>query len=164
MHKLIQLIFIITILTIFIIGCQTKKNMDAKGPITHNQSKEQSKDFAEQIEGKYWKLITLYGKPVVMAKNQEREVHFKLSQSDKVFSGFTGCNSISGSYHLEQGFIIRFSQILTTLMACPDIDINEQELFEVFELTNNYTISNGNLSLNIGKRAPLAVFKAVYFD
>ena len=48
------------------------------------------------------------------------------------------------------------------MMMCPDLDLDESEFMEVFELSDNYRIHNDTLELNVAKRAPLAVFAAVY--
>ena len=53
--------------------------------------------------------------------------------------------------------------MLSTLRACPDVKVNESEFLKVFNLTDNYTMVEDKLTLNIGRRAPLAVFEAVYF-
>lgn len=66
-----------------------------------------------------------------------------------------------GSYTLEEGNRIKFSQMASTMMACPDGVFNEIEYLKVFELADNYTINNNELSINVGRRAPLAVFEAV---
>ena len=97
-----------------------------------------------------------------MAPNQERENYFTLNSDQKTFNGFSGCNSFSGNYTLEKGWKIRFSNIASTLMACPDVHVNESEYLKVFELADNYTIVGDTLSLNVARRAPLAVFEAVY--
>lgn len=115
------------------------------------------------ITEKYWKLKTLEGQDIKMGLNQEREIYFTLKTQDNQVTGFAGCNRISGTYKLEEGNRIRFSQMATTLMACPDVDFNEAEFLKVFELADNYTIVDDVLSLNVGRRAPLAVFEAVYF-
>ena len=52
----------------------------------------------------------------------------------------------------------------STLKACPDVEVNESEFLNVFELADNFSLSGDTLSLNVGRRAPLAVFKAVYFN
>lgn len=117
-----------------------------------------------QIVEKYWKLKTLDGKNVVMAENQEREIFFTLKSKDNKVTGFAGCNSISGEYTLEEGNRINFSYMATTLRACPDLDLNESELLNVFNSADNYTINGDILSLNVGRRAPLAVFEAVYMN
>lgn len=116
------------------------------------------------ITEKYWKLKTLEGQEVKMAENQEREIYFTLKNEENQVTGFSGCNTFGGSYGLEEGNRIRFSNMLSTLRACPDVDVNEPEFLKVFELTDNYRIDGDTLSLNVGRRAPLAVFEAVYFD
>lgn len=118
----------------------------------------------DPIVEKYWKLKTLEGQDVEMADNQEKEIYFTLKSEDNRVTGFAGCNTISGNYTLEEGNRIRFSNMLTTLKACPDVDVNESEFLQIFELTDNYTIVDDVLSLNVGRRAPLAVFEAVYFN
>lgn len=115
------------------------------------------------IVEKYWKLKTLEGQDVKMADNQEREIFFTLKSADNKVNGFAGCNGISGEYTLEEGNRIRFKNMATTMKMCPDVDVNESEFLKVFELVDNYTINGEELSLNVGRRAPLAVFEAVYF-
>lgn len=117
----------------------------------------------EEIVNKYWKLLELEGETVQMEDNQEREQYFIL-RSDGSFSGFAGCNYFNGQYELTEGNRISINDnIAMTLMACPDVDVDERAFMEVFELTDNYTIDGDILSLNVGKRAPLAVFEAIYF-
>lgn len=116
------------------------------------------------ITEKYWKLKTLEGKDVPMKKNQEREIYFTLKTKESRVIGFAGCNTLSGEYILTEGDRIRFKNVAVTMRACPDVDVNESEFLEIFELADNYTIKNEILTLNVGKRAPLAVFEAVYMD
>lgn len=116
-----------------------------------------------EIVNKYWKLKVLDGQEVQMAENQEREQYFTL-RSDNTISGFAGCNYFNGTYNLEEGNRIRINDHLAvTMKACPDMALMESEFLEVFKLANNYTINEDTLNLNIGKRAPLAIFEAVYF-
>ncbi len=115
------------------------------------------------ITEKYWKLKTLNGQPVTMAKNQEREIYFMLKTDENRVTGFSGCNTFGGTYTLEKGNRIHFDQMLSTMRACPDVEVNESEFLKVFELADNYTINGDTLLLNVGRRAPLAVFEAVYF-
>lgn len=140
----------------------------ADGKLSLNKAKmaplaEFKKAANAPIVEKYWKLKTLEGKEVKMSENQEREIFFTLKTQDHRVTGFAGCNTISGAYTLEEGNRIRFSKMATTLMICPDVDVNESEFLKVFELADNYTINGDILSLNVGRRAPLAVFEAVYF-
>ena len=121
-------------------------------------------DANAPIVEKYWKLKTLEGKDIEMSDNQEREIFFTLKSQDHRVNGFAGCNTITGEYTLEEGNRIRFDKMATTLMMCPDVAFNESDFLKVFELADNYTINGDILSLNVGKRAPLAVFEAVYFN
>ncbi|WP_246125952.1 META domain-containing protein [Bizionia myxarmorum] len=116
------------------------------------------------ITEKYWKLKILGGKEVKMADNQEREIYFMLKTNESQVTGFAGCNQITGAYTLEDGNRIRFSNMGITLKACPDVVVDESQFLKVFELADNYTITDDVLSLNVAKRAPLAVFEAIYFD
>lgn len=115
------------------------------------------------IREKYWKLKTLEGQAVTMSKNQEKEIYFMLKTGENRVQGFSGCNTFNGTYTLEKGNRIKFSQMLSTMRACPDVEVKESDFLKVFELADNYTINGDVLMLNVGRRAPLAVFEAVYF-
>ena len=141
----------LSIFSILLLSCGVKKNTAA----------EANND--QTVTEKYWKLITLDGQSVVMADNQELETYFILKAIDNTVVGFAGCNNIMGSYTIEKGNRIRFQNMGSTLKMCPDVEVNESDFLEVFELTDNYTIHNDTMELNVGRRAPLARFIAVYF-
>lgn len=117
----------------------------------------------QPIVEKYWKLKTLEGQDITMVDKQEREIYFTLKAQDNRVTGFAGCNTFSGEYMLEEGNRIRFENMAVTMKACPDVAINESDYLKVFELADNYTITDDILSLNVARRAPLAVFEVVYF-
>lgn len=138
------------------------KNIKVLETIKDGKSIFVNKDDNEVIN-KYWKLITLEGKKVVMTERQEKEQYFIL-KSDGTITGFLGCNQFNGKFELEEGNKIRFNEnFATTKMMCADEKILENEFLKVFKLANNYTINGDSLSLNSGKRASLAIFEAVYF-
>ena len=141
-------ITLLAILIMSIAGCSSVKK---------NSSKEATKAITE----KYWKLITLDGKAITAKENQEREIFITLNAKEKRVTGFAGCNNLSGEYTLEDGNRIRFKNVAVTMKICPDLDVNESDFLEIFELADNYTINDNVLSLNVGRRAPLAVFEAV---
>jgi heat shock protein HslJ len=139
-----------------VVGCGSTQK--GKQKAQENTNKEMT------ITEKYWKLKTLQGQAIIMAENQEQEIHIILKTEENRFTGFSGCNTFNGIYALEDGNRIRFSKLASTMKACPDLDVDEAAFLKVFDLADNYTISNDILSLNVGRRAPLAVFEAVYFD
>lgn len=136
-------------------------NVGRRAPLAIFKKVEKS---TTSITETYWKLKILEGKDVQMAKNQEREVFFILKSKDNQVTGFGGCNSLTGTYSLAEGNRINFSEMGATLMACPDVDFNESEFLKIFELADNYQITGDRLELNVGRRAPLAIFEAVYLD
>lgn len=122
-----------------------------------------SNSDSDNITEKYWKLTTLNGKEVTMSKDQEREIFFMLKTKDQRLTGFGGCNSLIGTYTLEDGNRIKFGSVATTMKMCNELPVSESDFLKVFELADNYTIITDKLSLSVGRRAPLAVFEAVYF-
>lgn len=108
----------------------------------------------------YWRLTELMGKPVEAVAQGKKEVHIILKQEDNRIQGFAGCNTINGEYELKPGNRIRFSKVTATLMACPDMNI-ENQLKKVIERADNYAIKGNMLSLNKARMAPLARFEAV---
>ena len=144
-------IVLIVLFTMIVAGCSFVKKINL----------EASNDA---ITEKYWKLKKLEGKVVTMKDNQEGEVYFILKTDENRVTGFAGCNVLSGEYALEEGNRIRFKNMAVTMRACPDVDVNESEFLEVFELADNYTINGTILSLNVGRRAPLAVFESVLMN
>ncbi len=153
-------ILFISLFSLVLISCGGNKKADNDAATTDTTT--EMADTDQVITEKYWKLIKLEGQDVEMVENQEREIFFTLKTEDKTVGGFAGCNSITGEYELEEGNRIRFKNMGITMKMCPDVDVNESEFMEVFELTDNYTIHNDTLELNVGRRAPLAVFAAVY--
>ncbi len=63
---------------------------------------------------------------------------------------FAGCNTLSGTYSIEEGQRIHFSQMAVTLRSCPDVEVDESAFLEVFELADNYTLQGDKLMLNCG--------------
>lgn len=160
MKTQIIILALIAMLAMLAMGCNSNKKNKSQAKDSTNQEQAIDKPITE----KYWKLKTLEGQEIRMAENQEREIFFTLKTDENRVTGFAGCNALSGEYTLEEGNRIRFSNMAVTMKACPDIDVNESEFLEVFELADNYTIDGDTLSLNVGRRAPLAVFEAVYFE
>lgn len=155
----------IVLIAMTIISCNNgkKTSSDANSESTPKTSNA-SETYENPITEKYWKLKILEGKDIIMVDNQDKEIYVMLKTDQNKVIGFAGCNTIAGSYTLEEGNRIRFSNMLTTLKICPDVDVDESEFLKVFELVDNYTIVGDVLRLNVGKRASLAVFEAVYFQ
>lgn len=117
----------------------------------------------EDISNKYWKLTKLDGKTVEMVDNQERE-QYMILRSDGTAVGFAGCNQFSGNFSTEDGRKIKFSNMLSTLKACPDVALNESDFLKIFEAAEKYELAGEDqMTLLSGSGSTLAEFRAVYF-
>lgn len=137
-------------------GCESaKKSSSAPATATSTDSEK------EGIRNKHWQLAELQGQPVTPGAGQERAAYFMLTDSSRVV-GYGGCNSLNGAYELnEPQQRLRFTNMLSTLRACPGPD-TERGFLQVLNQADNYTVQGDTLRLNVGRRAPLAVFYAVY--
>lgn len=125
----------------------------------------ESKINANQSEGKItlenskWKLVKLYGKEVGNT-NKEKPMGITFS-SDGRISAFAGCNSMGGSYTLDESKNrIKFSKIMSTMMACEDMN-TEKELAKILETADNYNFDGNTLKLNKARMATLAEFEII---
>ncbi len=159
-----NILIVASIVTFNLLGCSSVRTANHQNEKGNQKTDSLNTTGNDAIINKYWKLITLEGKKIVMAQNQEREAYFILKTDQNRVTGFAGCNTFTGTFTLEKGWRIRFSHMASTMKACPDVDVNEGEFLKVFELTDNYTIHGDTLSLNVGRRAPLAEFQAVDFQ
>lgn len=132
-----------------------------------SSSQQTSQQRASQATAKkdilntYWKLIELRGKPIAQTDATRREPHIIFQSETNRVVGNSGCNSFNGGFELKDGRL-RISKVATTMMACPDIDY-EQEFFKALEMTDSYALNQtgDTLSLDKARMAPLARFKAV---
>jgi heat shock protein HslJ len=111
------------------------------------------------LEGTYWRLTELMGKPVPKESAMKKESFIMLDKTNTRVSASGGCNVLGGSYAVEDGNRIKFSAFIGTQMACPDMEI-EQQLLKALEQADNYNITGSNLILNKARMAPLARFEA----
>lgn len=107
-----------------------------------------------------WKLIELMGKPVKYSNPESKEIFIQLLSEDNKAFGFSGCNTFRGSYELKDGNRITFSKMASTLMACPDMEL-EREFMKVIETADNYNFDGVNFVLNRARMAPLVRFEAM---
>lgn len=109
---------------------------------------------------RYWKLVAVNGKPVVADSSFRKEPHLIFKEADNRVTGNDGCNSFSGSFGLEGRNQIGISQLASTLMACPNMDI-PQQFVEVLQKADRYQIDGDNLSLSQEKGTWVARFQSV---
>jgi len=105
-----------------------------------------------------WRL-TAYGpvdSPTPAVPDAEAFLSFG---ADGTLTGSTGCNQIGGDYQIEGDQII-FGQIASTLIACPDLQMAQEEtMLQVLTDTGSFKIE-GNI-LTITNNDKVLVFEAM---
>lgn len=131
-------------LTVFLISCESKTNaLPSQG----------NKD----ITGKTWKLTELNGKPIAL-KSQKNNPYFKLNMADMRYEGNAGCNGLGGTFEIKPDIMrIKFNQGISTMMACEDLNI-ENQFTKALLTADNYSVNGNTLTLNKARMAPLAKF------
>ena len=111
-----------------------------------------------QLIGTKWKLVELHGQPVVKKTQKKEDSYLRLTKEGSI-AAYGGCNNMTGSYTIHNGIHIKFSNIILTKMACPDMQ-TEQILVQVLQSAENYSIKGKRLTLGKTGAAPLAIFEA----
>lgn len=111
------------------------------------------------LEDRKWVLTELRGQSYEL-KADEKEVFLFFENETARFYGNTGCNAINGPYEIKEGSRISFGNVASTMMACPSMD-NDRVIAELLAEVDNYSIADGQLSLNKARMAPLARFTLI---
>jgi heat shock protein HslJ len=116
----------------------------------------------QNLVNKHWQLVELFGNPVDAAQPENAKNAFITFFTDESrVSGFSGCNSFSGTYQLKQGSRLSISNVISTMKMCMNAKDTEKKLFEAINQADSYYVNGNTLTLNRA-RAPLAKFEAVY--
>lgn len=137
----------LVVIALLAVGCSTKKAATTEKPTTVSYS----------IEGQKWQLIELNGKAVGPTVNG-KVPFLEFVKEDGRYQASGGCNGLGGEYTLSTGNRIKFSRGMSTMMACPEMEV-EQGLGRFFETVDNYSINGDVLSFSKARMAPIAKFK-----
>jgi putative lipoprotein len=108
----------------------------------------------------YWKLIELRGEPAALGAG-ERELHMVLITEGSRVRGFSGCNTFTGTYKVEEDHC-QFSQMASTGRACLDGMEQEQHFLSALKDTRRFKISGNSLSLYSAHGQLILRLEAVY--
>jgi len=142
--------------------------LSACGSANQIGAQTQSDVTTASLTETYWKVTRIDGTAVEMAADQAREKHFILKNTGTQVIGFSGCNRFFGQFtskmkNSSEGSL-RFENLGSTKMACPNVDFNEQQLLTVFSNTTHYQITGESLSLLDKNSETLATFESIYFQ
>lgn len=105
-----------------------------------------------------WVLEELNGKKVTTADFAKELPRFEIDSKTNYYSGYGGCNGISGTLFYEPG-ILRFERGMSTLMYCGDSN-KENELHEALQKVTHYEFKQTRLVLS-NPSGKLVVMKKV---
>ena len=97
------------------------------------------------LEDTYWRLTSLSGSDVFPSQDQP-EPHFILRSKEARLSGSDGCNRMVGGYATD-GDGISFSQMASTMMACPADGEVSQRFAEALATAKRWRIVGHHLEL-----------------
>ncbi len=94
--------------------------------------------------GSSWQLIELNGQPVAVTR---RPLTITFDRPDRL-SGFAGCNTFSAGYQIDRA-TLQVSNVMTTLMACADQTVmdQEQQFHAALNAITRYELNNDRLAL-----------------
>jgi putative lipoprotein len=96
------------------------------------------------VTGVTWRLVALDGEPASQGAG-DRPVDMMLDDSGRV-SGFSGCNRFMGTYARTHNRL-SFSQLASTMMACPEGMDLEQRFLDALAGVSAYHLDGGGLAL-----------------
>jgi len=114
---------------------------------------------AAGLSGTYWRPISIAGFAGSL-RGERKGPHVVLSAQDGGVKGFTGCNSLMGSYTASKA-TISFGKLATTRMACPGASGDVERAFlGALKKAAAWKISGRTLELFDGRHRVLMRLKA----
>ena len=98
------------------------------------------------LEGTQWKLTEMDGKADPAFAAGEDTFNFTLDPSRMMVYGVGACNRLFGPYELEEGNGLDIERLASTMMACPNMDL-ESRFAKLLEEADKYEIDGDVLTL-----------------
>jgi heat shock protein HslJ len=143
---MVRMLSVILVVSLFFASCKSSK---------------QSTSSVFSLADTEWRLIELMGSPIPATMTSLKEVTLQFTKDGNRVSGYSGCNTYGGGYTTPEPSKISFSQMLSTMKACPSNMDLESAYLKMLQEVDNYTINKNVLSLNKAKMAPMARFEAI---
>lgn len=114
------------------------------------------KNMTTELFDTKWQLTELNGKPVPNEVNG-KQPFMAFDKKENRYSASGGCNGIGGTFELKSNKKIKFSQGMSTMMACEDMSV-EQGINQMLGKADNFELTSGLLILKQGT-SPVAKMK-----
>jgi heat shock protein HslJ len=149
------------LLLVCMYSCSGEKKSGAGRPQIIERGDKNAKDSVEYYNAEIGTIQKSYKKElqgkwnITVMHRQQKAIPDKLTDvsitfnPDSTFTGKAPCNTFGGIYTLK-GTSVRFSKIISTMMACPQME-QETELLKLLEQTvSAYSVSEKQLYLRDG--------------
>ena len=114
-----------------------------KRPIVVLQQRMPEVDITA-LEG-HWAIVEAMGQAI--PEGMEKTPFLEFDTTDRRLHGNAGCNIINGGYETNEANVasISFPQVTSTMMACPDMKV-EQNILQALNSTKSFgKLTNGNI-------------------
>lgn len=152
--KNMKKITLIVALAIATVSCNSKKETATPQDQT---ATEQVAATNAALVGTVWKLTEVNNQAITLDKDFPKEPQLTFNPDHSV-NGNLGCNGFGASYESKDN-ALTISQIASTQMACPNLEI-EQKFIEVLTNSTSFEIKATTLLLKNEKGEVLATLKA----
>lgn len=114
-------------------------------PVILLQKREVAAVSVNDLSGA-WEIVSVKGNPIGKV---EKKPQLVFDVTEKRVHGNASCNIINGSFTQEEGQVasLRFSQMISTMMACPNMDVESSILKALDEVRRFEKKSDGTMSL-----------------
>lgn len=156
--KLIKNITIFCLLPLVAMSCGSLKQKKSgrievvTDPITEEQKKDNESvtNQKQRVKGE-WTILSADGKDIT-STSERAYINFS-AEEGKIY-GHTGCNVINGSFSIEANNKIHFTDLITTMMYCEEINqernilngLNNADSFVIFKQNGLYYLDIKNKS------------------
>jgi heat shock protein HslJ len=125
------------------------------GAASGSNSSNSASGAANSLANTKWRLMSLGSPGATMPGLETAKITLEFDGQGKA-GGNSGCNSYSGGYSVD-GDHIRFSEMVSTMMACADNNVMqlEQSYLQALASAGTFAMSNDTLTIHYGQNATL---------
>ena len=152
--KNMKKITLIVALAIATVSCNSKKETATPQDQT---ATEQVAATPTALVGPVWKLTEINNQAITLDKDFPKEPQLTFNPDHSV-NGNLGCNGFGASYESKNN-TLAINQIVSTQMACPNLEI-EQKFIDVLNNSTSFEIKSTTLLLKNEKEEVLAKLQA----
>lgn len=144
----------------YFVGENTLTQLDEKGNkiIGDMQSLYIMNKVTDQLVGNKWHLASYQGTEIQYKEAMSEHAYIEF-QEDSTIIGYTGCNNLQGAYDMEDAQKLKFSKLVNTLKACPEME-TEGQFLKTINTTAAYAFEDHALVMYDKDHKKIATFKA----